>query len=70
MNARARRVSVGGMTPTETRGLGEALDCCYAEIRDRALDEWHRRHPSPDPSDACIRVRINRRERKTLPAYT
>lgn len=56
------------MTSTETRGLGQALDHCYAEIRDRALDEWHRRQPGPDPSDACIQVRINRRGPKALPA--
>ncbi|CAN5507706.1 hypothetical protein BH20VER3_BH20VER3_23850 [soil metagenome] len=66
MKTVARRLTVGGMTASEVRGLGQALDCCYAQLRERAQDEWQRRHPEPDPSDACIRVRIGRREHKTL----
>ena len=40
-------------------GLKWAIDNSYRRLRDAARHEWEQRFAGPDPSDACVSVRIN-----------
>jgi hypothetical protein len=39
--------------------LRKTLDHSYARLVATAAREWERRSGGPDPSDACVRVRIS-----------
>ena len=66
MKTLARRSSEKENASDEVLGLQRALDKSYAELREQARAQWQRKHSSPDPSDACVRVQIGRREPPTL----
>jgi len=38
--------------------LRQALDLAYAQLRERARNDWERHFAGNDPSDACVSVRI------------
>ena len=42
----------------EVEELREALDKSYAQLRERAGQEWDRRCAGTEPSDACVHVHI------------
>ena len=52
-------------------GLDQALDKNFQRVRENARREWESRFAGPDPSDACVSVRIHRTPKtrlSTLPA--
>ena len=40
-------------------GLQHALDKNFQRVRENARREWETRFSAPDPSDACVSVRIS-----------
>lgn len=65
MKPSARKANESEHEAGEVQGLQRALDKSYAQFRAKALAAWQRRHPSGEPSDACVRVQIapNARQR-------
>lgn len=39
--------------------LKQALDLTYAQLRDKAKNDWERHFAGFDPSDACVSVRVS-----------
>jgi hypothetical protein len=60
MKTLARRGSGNENAASGVQGLRRALDKSYAELREQARAAWERKHAGPDPSDACVHVRIRR----------
>ena len=64
MKTLARRLRESEHAASEVLGLQWALDKSYAQLRERAQAEWQRRCAGPDPSDACVCVRIGQAVRQ------
>lgn len=58
MKTLARRGNESRTGADEVQKLREILDKSYARLRERAKLEWRRRCSEPDPSDACVHVRV------------
>ena len=50
----------------EIQKLREVLDKSYAQLRERARQQWRRHCAEADPSDACVQVRIGHRRQRAL----
>ncbi len=62
MNEYLQTWQAGGARGTDAQmfsALRKTLDHSYARIVATAAREWERRSRGPDPSDACVRVRIS-----------
>ncbi len=68
MKTLARRSGGNKNTADEVEGLRRVLDQSYAELRERARVKWQDKHSDPDPSDACVRVRIRGNGQSVLAA--
>jgi hypothetical protein len=69
METLARRRNGNRAAANEVQELQKALDKSYAQWRERAGREWHRRCADvADPSDACVHVHIEQNEPHALEA--
>lgn len=66
MNTLARRGNGHQDASDEVEKLREALDTSYAQMRELASEEWHRRCTADDPTDACVHVHIERHPQHAL----
>jgi len=65
MKASARRWTEQD-EPEEFQKLRDILDKSYTQMREQARLEYRRRCTEPDPSDACVQVRIHCDQQRRL----